>query len=230
MIFHQLFDPVSCTYTYLIARRQGGEALLIDPVYEQVPVYLDLLEELDLKLVQAIDTHFHADHVTGLGSLRHQTGCIAAMGEQTACELVDIRVGDGDKIKVDGLVLDAIHTPGHTQDSFCFVSYGRAFTGDTLLIGATGRTDFEGGDPAAQYESLFNRLLRLDDSILVFPGHDYKGRRVSTIGAEKSSNPRLQAKNLADYVETMSRLDLPPPKQMDVAVPMNLRMGIWDDG
>ena len=226
MIFRQLFDPQSCTYSYLIAARRGGEAILIDPVLEQVPHYLGLLASLELKLVQAVDTHLHADHITGLGALRNKTGCIAAMGTKTRCELVDIRLYDGELIKIDGLVLRAIHTPGHTPDSYCLVMQDRVFTGDTLLIGATGRTDFQGGDAAAQYDSLFGRILTMPDETLVYPGHDYKGRWVSSIGEQKAHNPRLQIDSKAAYVEMMARLDLAPPKMIKVAVPANLQLGL----
>ena len=225
MIFHQFFDSISCTYTYLIARRQGGEALIIDPVKERIADYLDLLETLDLRLVKAVDTHLHADHVTALGTLQDRTDCLTVMGAETKAELVALRVRDGDRIDVDGLHLTAIHTPGHTADSYSFLLDDRVFTGDTLLIRGTGRTDFQGGDPAAQYVSLFDRLLRLHDDTQVFPGHDYNGRLVSSIGEEKAHNPRLQVENVDQYVAVMNGLGLPPPKMMDVAVPANLRLG-----
>lgn len=225
MIFHQLFDSVSCTYTYLIAGRQGGEALIIDPVKERIADYLDLLETLDLRLVKAVDTHLHADHVTALGALQDRTDCLTVMGAETKAELVALYVRDGDRIDVDGLRLTAIHTPGHTADSYSFLLDDRVFTGDTLLIRGTGRTDFQGGDPEAQYTSLFDRLLRLDDDTQVFPGHDYNGRLVSSIGEEKAHNPRLQVESPDQYVAVMNGLGLPPPKMMDVAVPANLRLG-----
>ena len=226
MIFHQLFDRTSCTYTYLLARRRGGEACLIDPVLDQVDRYIKLLEHLDLSLVKAIDTHLHADHVTGLGVLQERTRCVTVMGEQTAAECVSLRVGDGDAIDVDGLRLRAMHTPGHTDDSYCFVLDGRVFTGDTLLIRGTGRTDFQNGDPAKQYDSLFNKLLKLTDDTLVYPAHDYKGAAVSTIGEEKALNPRLQVGSVDEYVDLMNGLGLRPPSMMDVAVTANLRMGL----
>ena len=225
MKFYQLFDSVSCTYTYLIARRAGGEAMIIDPVYDRIADYLDLLGTLNLKLVKAVDTHLHADHVTGLGALQDRTDCLTVMGAETDAELVAVPVRDGDRIEVDGLRLTAIHTPGHTADSYSFLLDDRVFTGDTLLIRGTGRTDFQGGDPAVQYESLFGRLLRLNDGTKVFPGHDYNGRRVSSIGDEKAHNPRLQVASVDQYVEMMNGLGLPPPKMMDVAVPANRRLG-----
>jgi glyoxylase-like metal-dependent hydrolase (beta-lactamase superfamily II) len=225
MIFRQLFDRESSTYTYLLARRPGGEALLIDPVREDVPKYLQLLSELDVRLVFALDTHVHADHVTGLGALRDVTGCATLLGEQTRAECVSRRVTDGEVLDVDGLKLRAVYTPGHTDDSYSFVGDDRVFTGDTLLIRGTGRTDFQNGDPRAQYESLFGRLLRLPEETLVYPGHDYKGWTVSTIGEEKRHNPRLQVASADEYVALMNNLKLPHPRLMDVAVPANLACG-----
>jgi rhodanese-related sulfurtransferase len=184
------------------------------------------LQELDLRLVKAIDTHLHADHVTGLEALAERTRCITVMGEQTKADVVSIRVGDGDKVAIEGLSLDVLYTPGHTDDSYSFIMPDRAFTGDTLLIRGTGRTDFQNGDPRAQYESLFGRLLKLPDETLVYPAHDYKGDTVSTIGEEKAFNPRLQVKSVDDYVALMNSLNLPNPKMMDVAVPANMRIGL----
>ena len=226
MIFRQLFDQVSATYTYLLASRPGGEALIIDPVLEKVDRYIQLVNELDLKLVKAIDTHLHADHVTGIGALRDRTYCVTVMGEQSKADVVSMRVADGDKLRIEGLSLDVLYTPGHTDDSYCFRLGDRVFTGDTLLIRGTGRTDFQNGDPRAQYESIFNKLLRLPDETLVFPAHDYKGETVSTIAEERRFNPRLQVKSVEQYVEVMNGLNLPNPKMMDVAVPANMRVGL----
>ncbi len=226
MIFRQLFDSVSGTYTYLLASRRGGEALIIDPVLEKVDRYLKLIEELDLKLVKAVDTHLHADHITGLGALRDRTHCVTVMGEQTKVDVVSMRLADGDVLRVEGISLDAIYTPGHTDDSYSFVMGDRVFTGDTLLIRGTGRTDFQNGDSRAQYESLFGRLLRLPDETLVYPAHDYKGDTVSTIGEERRCNPRLQVRSADEYVALMASLNLPNPKMMDVAVPANLHQGL----
>ncbi len=226
MIFRQLFDSTSSTYTYLLASRQGGEALIIDPVLEKVDRYIQLLNELDLRLVKAIDTHLHADHVTGLDALRERTRCITVMGEETKADVVSIRVGDGDQVGIEGLTMEALYTPGHTDDSYSFILPDRVFTGDTLLIRGTGRTDFQNGDPRAQYESLFGRLLKLPDKTLVYPAHDYKGDTVSTIGEEKAFNPRLQVKSVDDYVALMESLNLPDPKMMDVAIPANMRIGL----
>ncbi|HXF87860.1 MAG TPA: MBL fold metallo-hydrolase [Xanthobacteraceae bacterium] len=226
MIFRQLFDPVSCTYSYLIASRRGAEALIIDPVLEKVDRYLQLIKELDLRLVKAVDTHMHADHITGLGALRDRTRCITVMGEQSKADVVSMRLSDGDKLTIEGISLEAIYTPGHTDDSYSFLMGDRVFTGDTLLIRGTGRTDFQNGDPRLQYESLFGRLLKLPDETLVYPAHDYKGDTVSTIGEEKRYNPRLQVKSIDEYVELMNKLNLPNPKMMDVAIPANMKVGL----
>src|SRR3954469_25152657 len=216
MIFRQLFDNASGTYSYLIASRRGAEALIIDPVLEKVERYIQLLNELDLRLVKAIDTHLHADHVTGLGELRDRTQCVTVMGKETKADVVSIRVADGDAVEADGVRLGAIYTPGHTDDSYCFTFEDRVFTGDTLLIRGTGRTDFQNGDARAQYDSLFNKLLKLPDETLVFPAHDYKGDTVSTIGEEKRYNPRLQVRSADEYADLMNNLNLANPKMMDV--------------
>lgn len=229
MIFRQLFDSVSFTYTYVLAGRRGGEALIVDPVLDKVDRYIQLLQELDLKLLKAIDTHVHADHITGLGALRDRTRCITVMGEHARVDVVSVRVADGDRVDVDGVSLTAIYTPGHTDDSYCFLMPDRVFTGDTLLIRGTGRTDFQNGDPAAQFDSIFNKLLRLPDDTLVYPGHDYKGDTVSTIGEERAFNPRLQVDSVEQYAEIMNNLNLPNPKLMDVAVPANLHVGMAQD-
>jgi sulfur dioxygenase len=226
MIFRQLFDPTSSTYTYLIAGGPGGEALIIDPVLERVDRYLKLVEELDVKLIKAIDTHVHADHITGLGALRDRTKCITVMGQQSHADVVSMRVDDGERVDVEGISLNAIYTPGHTDDSYSFLMGDRVFTGDTLLIRGTGRTDFQNGDPTDQYQSIFDRLLKLPEETLVYPAHDYKGDTVSTIGEEKAFNPRLQVGSLQEYVDIMNSLDLPDPRMMDVAVPANLRIGL----
>jgi sulfur dioxygenase len=226
MIFRQLYDSVSGTYTYLLASRRGGEALIIDPVLEKVERYLQLLRELDVRLVKAVDTHLHADHITGLGALRDRTQCITVMGEQTHADVVSMRVSDGERIAIEGICLDVLYTPGHTDDSYSFVLADRVFTGDTLLIRGTGRTDFQNGDPRAQYDSIFNKLLKLPDETLVFPAHDYKGDTVSTIGEEKFFNPRLKIKSIDEYVDLMNNLKLSNPKMMDVAVPANMQVGL----
>ncbi len=229
MIFRQLFDTTSSTYTYLIASRKGGEALIIDPVLERVDRYIKLLEELQLRLIKAVDTHIHADHVTGLGELRDRTRCITVMGEQSDVDVVSMRVSDGEKVEIEGIALDAIYTPGHTNESYSFFMGDRVFTGDTLLIRGTGRTDFQNGDPVDQYHSIFNRLLKLPDETLVYPAHDYKGDTVSTIAEERACNPRLQVGSVQEYVDIMNGLNLPNPKMMDVAVPSNLHIGLKQD-
>jgi len=229
MIFRQLYDQVSSTYSYLLASRSGGEALIIDPVLEKVERYIHLLQELDLKLVKAVDSHLHADHITGLGALRDKTHCVTVMGEQTKADVVSMRVADGDKLTIEGLALDVLYTPGHTDDSYSFIMPDRAFTGDTLLIRGTGRTDFQNGDPRAQYHSIFERLLKLPDTTLVYPAHDYKGDTVSTIGEERAFNPRLQVKSVQEYVDIMDNLKLANPKMMDVVIPANMKVGFHQE-
>src|SRR5271166_6573610 len=228
MIFRQLFDSVSSTYSYLLASRRGGEALIIDPVLDKVERYLKLTEELDLRLVKAVDTHLHADHITGLGALRDRTRCVTVMGEQSKVDVVSMRVAEGDRLTVEGLSLEALYTPGHTDDSYCFMLGDRVFTGDTLLIRGTGRTDFQNGDSRAQYESL-QRLMRLPDETLVFPAHDYKGDTVSTIAEEKRFNPRLRVRDAEEYAALMAGLHLPDPKMMDVAIPANIHQGLHQE-
>ena len=228
MIFRQLFDNTSSTYTFLMAERQGGEALLIDPVLENIGQYVRLIEELDVKLVKAVDTHIHADHVTALGALHNQTDCTTAMGAMSRAECVSVHFHEGDKLSADNLHLDILYTPGHTDDSYSFLLPGRVFTGDTLLIRGTGRTDFQNGDPAAQYDSLFDKLLTLPEDTLVYPAHDYNGMTVSTIGEEKRYNPRLQVSSKQAYIDHMNALELDDPQLMDIAVPANRACGVLD--
>ena len=226
MIFRQLFDKKSSTFTYIIASDKGREALIIDPVLGNVEYYIKLLKELDLKLVKVIDTHIHADHISGIAELRDKTNCITVMGDQTPADVVAMQVADEEKIKIDGLELQAIYTPGHTIESFSFLMNDRVFTGDALLIRGTGRTDFQNGNARDSYNSIFNKLLKLPDETLVYPAHDYKGEVVSTIITEKKFNPRLQVSSPEEYIEIMENLNLPDPKMMDVAVPINLNLGI----
>ena len=226
MIFRQLYDHTSSTYSYLIASRRGGEALLVDPVLESNDRYIQLAQELDLRLVLAVDTHIHADHITGLGKLREKTGCITAMGEMTEAECLSARFADGENLKLDGVDIQAVYTPGHTDDSYSFLLPDRVLTGDTLLIRGTGRTDFQNGDAGDQYDSLFGRLLQLPDDTLVYPAHDYNGMTVSSIGEEKHHNPRLQVSDRAAYIAMMDGLVLDDPRMMDVAVPTNRRCGL----
>jgi len=223
MIFNQLFDSKSSTYTYIIASNKGREALIIDPVIENTEEYLKVLKELDLKLVKVIDTHIHADHVTGLNELSKRTQCTKIMGEQSKSEVIDLRVKEDEKIEIDKIQLKVIYTPGHTDCSYSFLMNDRVFTGDTLLINGTGRTDFQNGSAKTQYNSLFNKLLKLPEKTMVFPAHDYNGKKFSTIKDEKNNNPRLQVNSVDEYVEIMNNLNLDNPKMMDVAVPANLK-------
>ena len=223
MIFNQFFDEVSCTYTYLISSGKGREALIIDPVLEKTDEYISFLKKLDLKLVKVIDTHIHADHISGMKELHKQTDCANVMGEKSLSEVVNIKVKDNEKIKIEDIELTSMYTPGHTDCSYSFFMKDRIFTGDTLLINGTGRTDFQNGNSNDQYHSLFNRVLKLPEKTLVYPAHDYKGKKVSTIGQQKHTNPRLQVKSSNEYVELMNSLNLPNPKMMDIAVPANIK-------
>ena len=223
MIFKQVFDQKSSTYTYLIASAKGREALIIDPVIENVDSYLALLNELDLKLVKVIDTHIHADHITGLNELSKRTSCTKIMGEHSKSEVVDLRVKEDENVKIDNINLKVMYTPGHTDCSYSYLMNDRVFTGDTLLINGTGRTDFQNGNARQQYDSIFNKLLKLPENTMVYPAHDYNGKKHSTIGSERKNNPRLQVNSVDQYVEIMNNLKLANPKMMDVAVPANLK-------
>ena len=223
MIFEQLFDTKSSTYTYIISSGKGREALIIDPVIEHTDEYIKILKNLDLKLVKVIDTHIHADHITGLNELKKRTNCTRIMGEKSKSEVIDLRIKDGETIKVESIELKAIYTPGHTDCSYSYLMNDRVFTGDTLLINGTGRTDFQNGSSQDAYDSLFNKLLKLPEKTLVYPGHDYNGKKNSTIENEKNNNPRLQVSSKEEYVEIMNNLNLENPKMLDVAVPSNLK-------
>jgi len=223
MIFNQFFDEISSTFTYLISSGKGREALIIDPVLEKTNEYILYLKKLDLKLVKVIDTHIHADHVSGMKELHKQTDCANVMGEKSLSEVVNIKVKDNEKIKIENIELISMYTPGHTDCSYSFLMKDRIFTGDTLLIDGTGRTDFQNGNPIDQYHSLFDRILTLPEKIFVYPAHDYKGKKVSTIGQQKHTNPRLQVKSSNEYVELMNSLNLPNPKIMDIAVLANIK-------
>ena len=225
MIFKQVFDQKSSTYTYLIASAKGREALIIDPVIENVDSYIALLNELDLKLVKVIDTHIHADHITGASKLKKVTNCSTIMGEHTPADAVEVKVKDEETIKIDQIEIKAMYTPGHTSDSYSFLMDKYLFSGDTLLINGTGRTDFQNGSSKDAYNSLFNKLLKLPDNTLLYPGHDYNGKLVSTIGNEKKSNPRLQVKNADQYAEIMANLNLSKPKLMDINIRSNIKLG-----
>jgi glyoxylase-like metal-dependent hydrolase (beta-lactamase superfamily II) len=230
MLFRQFIDPVSNTYTYLLASAQGREAVIIDPVKDQLSQYLGAIEQLDLRLVQAIDTHTHADHVTALGALRARTDCVTIMGERTRADCVSRRVADNEVLDVDGIRLEARYTPGHTDESFSFVLEPAApravFSGDVLLIRGSGRTDFQNGDAGQSWDSIQQRLFPLPDDTALYPAHDYRGWTVSSIGEEKRCNPRLAGKTRAQYIEIMHNLNLPNPKLMDVAIPANLACGL----
>ena len=225
MIFKQVFDTKSSTYTYIIASGKGREAVIIDPVIENVESYIKLLNELDLKLVKVIDTHIHADHVTGASKLKQETNCSTIMGEHTPADAVEIKVKDDEIIKIDQIEIKAMYTPGHTSDSYSFLMDNYLFSGDTLLINGTGRTDFQNGSSKDAYNSIFNRLLKLPEDTILYPGHDYNGKESSTIGNEKKCNPRLQVKNVDEYVELMSNLNLAKPKLIDINVSRNIKLG-----
>ena len=225
MLFHQLFDKNSSTYTYLIASAKGREALIIDPVLENIEQYIKLLNELDLKLVKVIDTHIHADHITAASKLKNKTNCTTIMGEHTPSDAVEIKVKDDEVIHVDKLEIKVIYTPGHTKDSYSFLMNNYLFSGDTLLINGTGRTDFQGGNSEDSYNSIFNRLLKLPEETLLYPAHDYNGQTVSSIGKEKKFNPRLQVESVNEYVDIMNNLNLSKPKLMDINVASNIKLG-----
>jgi len=225
MIFKQVFDKKSSTYTYLIASSKGREALIIDPVLDNVEDYLKLLTELDLKLVKVIDTHIHADHVTGASKLKDKTKCTTIMGENTPANSVEIKVKDEEIIKLDHLKIRALYTPGHTSDSYSFLMDNYLFSGDTLLINGTGRTDFQNGSSKDAYDSIFNKLLKLPDETLLYPAHDYNGEKVSTIGKEKKQNPRLQVNSVNEYVDIMNNLDLRKPEKIDFNIASNIKLG-----
>ena len=223
MIFEQLFDTKSSTYTYIISSGEGREALIIDPVIEHTNEYLKILEKLKLKLVKVIDTHIHADHITALNELNKRTSCTRIMGENSKSEVIDIKVKDNEKINIENIELKAMYTPGHTDCSYSYFMKDRVFTGDTLLINGTGRTDFQNGSSFDAYDSLFNKLLKLPEKTLVYPAHDYNGKKFSTIGTERNNNPRLQVSSKEEYAEIMENLKLANPKMMDVAVPANVK-------
>ena len=225
MLFRQLFDKSSSTYTYLIASAKGREALIIDPVLENIEQYIKLLNELDLKLVKVIDTHIHADHITAASKLKNKTNCTTIMGEHTPSDAVEVKVKDNEIIYVDKLEIKVIYTPGHTKDSYSFLMDDYLFSGDTLLINGTGRTDFQGGNSEDSYNSIFNRLLKLPEETLLYPAHDYNGQTVSTIGKEKKFNPRLQVNSVNEYIDIMNNLNLSKPKLMDINVASNIKLG-----
>ena len=223
MIFEQLFDTKSSTYTYVISSGEGREALIIDPVIEHTDEYIKILEKLKLKLVKVIDTHIHADHITALNELNKRTSCSRLMGENSKSEVIDVKIKDNDKVTIENIEIRAMYTPGHTDCSYSYLMNDRVFTGDTLLINGTGRTDFQNGSSYDAYDSLFNKLLKLPENTLVYPAHDYNGKKFSTIEKEKNNNPRLQVKSKEEYAEIMENLKLANPKMMDIAVPANVK-------
>ena len=225
MIFKQLFDTKSSTYTYLISSGNGREALIIDPVLENVNEYINILKKLDLQLVKVIDTHIHADHVTGASKLKDITKCSTIMGDHTPAVSVEIKVKDDEYINLDNIKIRAMYTPGHTSDSYSFLMNNYLFSGDTLLINGTGRTDFQNGNAKDAYNSIFNRLLKLPDETLLYPAHDYKGEKVSTIGKEKKQNPRLQVNSVNEYVEIMNNLNIKKPSELESNVSRNIKLG-----
>ncbi|MSP96722.1 MAG: MBL fold metallo-hydrolase [Betaproteobacteria bacterium] len=226
MFFRQSFDSTSSTYTYILADPATKAAVIIDPVAELADRDLAILREQDFSLQWILDTHVHADHVTGANSLKAVTGAKTAVGLACGAIGYDRSLVDDDEIRFGGLQLRTIATPGHTPGSMSFYCKDRVFTGDTLLIGSCGRSDFQNGDPEALYYSITERLFTLDDDTLVYPAHDYKGRRVSSIGEEKALNPRLAGKSREDFVTLMGNLGLPPPKLLLIAVPANLQGGV----
>ncbi len=226
LMFKQMFDPVSSTYTYLIADEQSRETILIDPVITELECYRTLLDAQDLTLKYALETHVHADHITASGLLREQYGIQTGVSEQCGAETADIQLNDGDILTFGSQKIRVIATPGHTVGSVCFLMTDRIFTGDTLLINGCGRTDFQGGSAEQLYDSIFNKIFTLTDETLVYPGHDYHGRWVSSVAQEKTINPRLANKTKAEFVAIMDKLNLPKPKLIDLAVPANLRCGV----
>ena len=223
MIFEQLFDDKSSTYTYIVSSGKGREALIIDPVIEKTENYINLLNKLDLKLVKVIDTHIHADHITAMNELSKRTRCIKIMGEKSKSEVIDLKIKDDEIIKIENIELRSIYTPGHTDCSYSYLMDDRVFTGDTLLINGTGRTDFQNGNSFDAYDSIFNKLLKLPEKTFVYPAHDYNGNKFSTIEKERKNNPRLQVNSKEEYAEIMNNLNLANPKMMDIAVPANVK-------
>jgi glyoxylase-like metal-dependent hydrolase (beta-lactamase superfamily II) len=224
MIFRQLFDQETWTYTYLIGDETTREAALVDPVFEQVERDLQVVKELDLKLTLVLETHLHADHITGAGRLRELTGArVAASAVGAPC--VDRPVKEGEELALGGLRIQVLATPGHTDDSVSFRVGAKLFTGDALLIRACGRTDFQNGDAGQLYDTITQKLFTLPDDTEVYPGHDYTGQTMSTIGEEKRHNPRLAGRSREWFIEFMNSRKLAPPKKLDIAVPANRACG-----
>ena len=225
MIFRQLFHAPSSTYTYLLACERSRKSVLIDPVLDMTEQYLMLVQQLDLKLEFALDTHTHADHITALGALRDASGCATLMGDRSKAACVSDKLIDGEILAIGDLTLKAHYTPGHTDESFSYAVDGRLFTGDVLLIRGSGRTDFQGGDAGKSWDSIQNVLFSYPDQTLICPGHDYKGWTVSSVKEERQHNPRIAGKTKEEYIDIMESLNLPDPKIMDIAVTANLQCG-----
>jgi len=225
MLLRQLFDHDSSTYTYLVADTSARQAALIDPVALQVERDLALLDELGLSLAYVLETHIHADHITAAGILRDRTGC-KTVASSLGAPCINHHVTHGDVIRVGDVAITALATPGHTDDSMSYAVPGAVFSGDALLIRGCGRSDFQNGDAASLYASITKTLFALPEATLVYPGHDYRGLTVSTIGEEKRHNPRLAGKSLAQFIELMGELRLPPPKHLHEAVPANRACGV----
>ena len=229
MIFKQLFDTESSTYTYFLADSASKEAVLIDPVDSQIEVYLALLKSNDYTLKYSLETHVHADHVTASGNLRNctqaQTGVSQACGAETAC----LQLNDGDSLQFGRYELKVIATPGHTAGSVSYSCKNRLFTGDSLLINGCGRTDFQGGDAGILFDSITKKIFSMFDETLIYPAHDYSGKHVSCVAQEKSINPRLAGKTREEFITLMGQLNLPKPKLIDTAVPANRMCGVTEE-
>lgn len=226
MLFRQLYDGETSTYTYLIADEKTKEAVLVDPVIEQVERDLKLIQELGLTLRYCLETHVHADHITGTGKLREVTGCDGVLPENARVACANRFIKDGEILKVGDLEIQAIATLGHTDSHMSFlVNRDRVLTGDSLFIRGCGRTDFQSGNPGLMYDHVTQKLFTLSDETLVYPGHDYRGQTVSTIGEEKQYNPRFLGKDRVSFIEQMNNLNLPNPKKIAEAVPANQECG-----
>jgi sulfur dioxygenase len=226
VLFRQLFEPVTSSFTYLLADEGTREAVLVDTVLEELETYVALVAELGLTLRWTLETHVHADHVTAADALRRRLGSRSALHHRSSAMCADRLLSDGDVIEAGGLRIQVIETPGHTDSCVAFLAGDRVLTGDALMIGGCGRTDFQQGDAGRLYDSVHGRLFTLPPETLVYPAHDYKGNRVSTIGREIATNPRLGGgKTRDEFVEIMRNLSLAYPKQMDRAVPANQRCG-----
>ncbi len=225
MLVRQLFDEATWTYTYLLADEQSKEAIIIDAVLEQVERDVKLINELGLTLKYALDTHVHADHITGAGVLRQRTGCQTGVAATENVECVDINLNDGDVLSFGTYHIKVLETPGHTSGCLSFVTDGMIFTGDALFIRGCGRTDFQAGDANTLYSSITEKIYALPDDTIVYPGHDYKGMMLSTVGEEKALNPRVKL-GRQGFVDLMNNLNLPMPKRIHEAVPANQKCGL----